>query len=129
MKRLLLVFGLAGLVWSSAEAPLPAADTTVDRLSAPDTTRAIAVEPQAKGRYKRQGDNCIWDTNDTGPNQCTPRTAGRFKKDGNRCYWDGNDRGADQCTPPKGRFKVEGDRCVWAPDDDGANQCNPKQPR
>ena len=27
---------------------------------------------QAKGRYKKQGDNCEWDANDGGPNQCEP---------------------------------------------------------
>jgi len=94
---------------------------------------AVAVtaagEPQTKGRYKKQGSSCVWDANDTGPNQCEPFTAGRFKKEGNNCVWDGNDRGRDQCKPPSGRFKKEGDRCVWTPGDTGPNQCNPRRPR
>ena len=52
----------------------------------------------APGRYKKQGNSCVWDANDNGPNQCTP-TKGRFKKDGNNCYWDANDSGPNQCDP------------------------------
>jgi hypothetical protein len=85
-------------------------------------------DAQKKGRYKKQGDTCVWDSNDTGPNQCTPRTAGRFKKAGNNCVWDANDFGADQCRP-KGRFKKDGDNCVWTANDNGPDQCNPRQPR
>ncbi len=85
--------------------------------------------PQEKGRYKKQGDNCVWDAADSGPNQCTPVTAGRFKKSGDNCVWDAKDRGADQCTPPKGRWKTEGTRCVWDAGDSGPNQCNPRRPR
>jgi hypothetical protein len=88
-----------------------------------------AVDAQQKGRYKKDGDNCVWDANDSGPNQCTPRTAGRFKKDGDKCVWDSNDKGADQCKPPSGRFKKNGDACVWDASDSGPNQCNPRQPR
>jgi hypothetical protein len=84
---------------------------------------------QAKGRYKKDGENCVWDVNDSGPNQCTPQTAGRFKKSGDSCVWDANDRGRDQCTPPSGRWKTQGSRCVWDPKDSGPNQCNPRQPR
>lgn len=84
---------------------------------------------QDKGRYKKDGSNCVWDANDTGPNQCTPRTAGRFKKNGDACVWDAADRGPDQCTPPTGRWKTDGDRCVFDAKDSGPNQCNPRQPR
>ena len=84
---------------------------------------------QDKGRYKKDGSNCVWDANDTGPNQCTPRTAGRFKKNGDACVWDAADRGPDQCTPPSGRWKTEGDRCIYDVKDSGPNQCNPRQPR
>ena len=93
--------------------------------SAPD----VAIEVQAKGRYKRQGDEYQWDANDTGPNQCTPQTEGRFKQEGDKCVWASNDRGPNQCTPKKGRFKKEGDKCVWNGEDSGPNQCNPRQPR
>lgn len=89
----------------------------------------LADGVQQKGRYKQQGDNCVWDANDSGPDQCTPRTAGRFKKEGDKCVWATGDRGPDQCTPPKGRWKQEGDKCVWNPDDEGPNQCNPRRPR
>lgn len=82
-----------------------------------------------KGRYKKEGGNCVWDANDSGPNQCEPRTKGRFKKEGDRCSWESNDSGPDQCTPRGGRFKKEGDRCVWTANDSGPNQCNPREPR
>jgi hypothetical protein len=84
---------------------------------------------QDKGRYKKDGSHCVWDANDSGPNQCTPRTAGRFKKNGDACVWDAADRGPDQCTPPSGRWKTDGDRCVFDARDSGPNQCNPRQPR
>jgi hypothetical protein len=85
---------------------------------------------ERKGRYKKDGANCVWDGNDSGPNQCTPQTQGRFKKGANdSCVWDANDRGPDQCTPRTGRWKEEGGRCVWEPKDSGANQCNPRRPR
>lgn len=85
--------------------------------------------PLLKGRYKKEGNNCVWDANDSGPNQCEPWTRGRFKKDGDRCVWASSDSGPDQCTPRGGRFKKEGDRCVWTANDSGPNQCNPREPR
>ena len=86
-------------------------------------------DPQAKGRYKKQGDKCVWDPNDSGPNQCTPPAPakGRFKKSGNSCVWDANDTGADQCRPAKGRFKREGSSCVWSSTDSGPDQCDPRK--
>ena len=84
---------------------------------------------QQKGRYKQDGEACLWDANDSGPDQCTPRVVGRFKKSGDACVWDAKDKGPDQCQPPSGRWKTEGDRCVWDPKDSGANQCNPREPR
>ena len=82
-----------------------------------------------KGRYKKEDGKCVWDANDSGPNQCEPRTKGRFKKEGDRCVWETADSGPDQCTPPRGRFKKEGDRCVWTANDSGPNQCDPREPR
>ena len=65
-----------------------------------------AADAQAKGRYKKQGDNCVWDATDGGPNQCTPQIKGRFKKGaGDACTWDATDVGDDQCRPPKGRWR------------------------
>ena len=55
---------------------------------------------------RNQGDNCVWDANDGGPDQCTPQVKGRFKRRANdSCAWDANDAGPDQCRPPKGRWK------------------------
>jgi hypothetical protein len=93
------------------------------------TMAAAEGGTQATGRYKKQGANCIWDANDSGPNQCTPLTKGRFKKSGNTCVWDASDNGDDQCRPARGRFKKVGDRCVWNVRDSGPDQCNPRQPR
>jgi hypothetical protein len=93
--------------------------------SAPD---ADAV--QRKGRFKKEGDNCVWNADDSGPNQCAPVTRGRFKKGGDdSCAWDANDNGPDQCTPPTGRWKKGDNRCYWDAKDSGPNQCNPRQPR
>lgn len=77
------------------------------------------------GRFKKQGDRCVWDANDSGPNQCMPVTTGRFKKDGDACVWAATETGADQCRPSKGRFKKEGTNCVWNADDGGPDQCDP----
>ena len=90
---------------------------------------AVATgDAQQKGRYKKNGANCEWDANDTGPNQCTPTTKGRFKKDGDSCRWDANDNGPDQCRPT-GRWKKDGDACNWASGEAGPDQCNPRSPR
>jgi hypothetical protein len=81
-----------------------------------------------KGRYKKEGDLCVWVADDNGPNQCTPRVVGHFKKVGTGCVWDTKQNGADQCRP-KGRFKKDGENCTWTADDNGPDQCNPRQPR
>ena len=77
------------------------------------------------GRYKKQGERCLWDEKDTGPNQCAPVTAGRFKKDGEACVWVAGEAGGDQCRPSRGRFKQDGSACVWTRDDNGPDQCDP----
>lgn len=84
---------------------------------------------QQKGRYKVDGESCVWDANDSGPDQCTPQIAGRFKKSGDDCQWDPKDRGPDQCRPASGRWKTEGERCVWEAKDSGPDQCNPRRRR
>jgi hypothetical protein len=83
---------------------------------------------QKKGRWKKEGDKCVYVANDSGPNQCEPPLKGRFKKDGNKCVWEADDSGPDQCEAHHGRFKKRA-ACVWAPNDNGPNQCDPKQPR
>ena len=132
----------AGLAASVAVVTLVASGISVDLTSAPPSVRSEAivargasaygtVAAQEKGRFKQEGDNCVWDANDGGPNQCTPMTPGRFKKGGDdSCTWDANDKGPDQCKPPKGRWKQGGDgSCSFDPKDDGPNQCNPRRAR
>jgi len=108
-------------------APLGGRDTWVSAASAFDITAAV----QQKGRFKKEGDNCVWNAEDSGPNQCAPVTRGRFKKGGDdSCTWDANDNGPDQCTPPSGRWKKgDNDRCYWDAKDSGPNQCNPRHAR
>ena len=79
------------------------------------------------GRYKKQGNRCVWDATDSGPNQCTPVAVGRFKEQGGTCLWVAKETGADQCKPAKGRFKKEGTACVWNATDSGPNQCDPRR--
>ncbi len=97
--------------------------TLVTTIAVSITTIGIA-SVDAAGRYKKEGQRCVWDPTDTGPNQCTP-PSGRYKKVGTGCVWDAKDAGPDQCTPPKGRFKKDGDRCVWDANDSGTDQCRP----
>ena len=52
----------------------------VARVIFPALLVALAVasgDAQQKGRFKKQGANCEWDANDTGPNQCTPSMQNR----------------------------------------------------
>jgi hypothetical protein len=132
----------AGLVACTAVAAFVAGTIGTDLRSTPRSARTDAamvsvagaygtVSAQEKGRFKQEGDNCVWDANDGGPNQCTPITRGRFKKGGDdSCTWDANDNGPDQCKPPKGRWKQGGDgSCSFDPKDDGPNQCNPRRAR
>lgn len=83
--------------------------------------------PQAKGRYKQQGNICEWNATDDGPNQCEPIVKGRFKKGANdACTWDSSEVGADQCRPAKGRWKKDPKSCAWDGNDSGPDQCNPR---
>ena len=50
------------------------------------------------GRWKIQGDQCVFDPNDSGPDQCAA-TMGRWKVEGDACIFDPNDSGPDQCRP------------------------------
>lgn len=124
-----LVLAIAVSAAASANGRQAGDSDVTDHLYASDSSREAPGETQKRGRYKRQGDNCEWDVNGSGPNQCTPQTKGRFKKAGDNCAWDVNDNGPDQCKPKKGRFKKEGDMCVWNANDSGPQQCNPRQPR
>ena len=89
---------------------------------------AGATAAGGAGRYKRDGNKCVWDAKDTGPDQCHPAVSGRFKKNGDSCTWAAGEKGEDQCTPSKGRFKRNGDACEWNATDSGPNQCDPRQP-
>jgi hypothetical protein len=128
-SRLFLFAGLLAVAvslatFATAHAPAFASA----RVASMDSTNASAAVQQ-KGRYKREGDTCIWDSNDNGPNQCEPRIKGRFRKVANdACAWDGNDLGADQCRPAKGRWKAgPDDACAWDAGDTGPDQCNPRR--
>ena len=123
---------VAAFIAGSIRADLtPTARPGTDVVIASDAGANTTVSAQEKGRFKQQGNDCIWDANDGGPNQCTPLTPGRFKKGGDdACTWDANDKGPDQCKPPKGRWKQGGDgSCSFDPKDDGPNQCNPRRAR
>jgi hypothetical protein len=130
-KGLMTLTTFAALIVASAAIHLFAAPpgTHDPRVTAALSARdADAI--QKKGRFKKEGDNCVWNADDSGPNQCAPVTRGRFKKGGNdSCTWDANDNGPDQCTPPTGRWKKGNNRCYWDPKDSGPNQCNPREAR
>jgi hypothetical protein len=133
-KSLMTLTTLATLIVASAAvihlfAAPPGMRTHDARLTAAASAPDADVL-QRKGRFKKEGDNCVWNAEDSGPNQCAPVTRGRFKKGGNdSCTWDANDNGPDQCTPPSGRWKKGDNRCYWDPKDSGPNQCNPREAR
>ena len=90
------------------------------------TFAAVASAGDGPGRYKKEGNKCVWNATDDGPNQCTPVVVGHFKGTAQACTWV-SQNGADQCQPAKGRFKVDGKRCYWDAKDDGPNQCDPRK--
>jgi pimeloyl-ACP methyl ester carboxylesterase len=89
------------------------------------------LPPPPSGRYKLIDAQCVWDPNDSGPDQCSPLPPpGRYKFDGfGVCYWEPNDYPPDQCSPPApptGRFKLDGNGgCYWDSNDSGPDQCVP----
>jgi hypothetical protein len=96
----------------------------------PPAPPPTAPTPPPTGRYKLTGGGCVWDPNDSGPDQCSPAPPpGRFKLDGwGNCYWEPNDFPPDQCAPPPlvtGRYKLGPAGCYWDPNDGGPNQCTP----
>src|SRR5262245_29938197 len=93
-----------------------------NRVASAAAAGSVSDGLQQKGRFKKEGDNCVWNAEDSGPNQCAPVTRGRFKKGGDdSCAWDANDNGPDQCTPRTGRWKKGDDRCYWDAKDSGPN--------
>jgi hypothetical protein len=131
IRRIILpgLLAIAASLGASAAGGGRASDLGVNPFPAvSNSSRESAGETQNKGRFKKQGDACVWDANDSGPNQCTPtaRARGRFKGTGDNCVWHANDRGPDQCRPKTGRFKKDGDKCVWNASDSGPDQCKPK---
>jgi hypothetical protein len=119
-------------------------------INAVDAGRSlVAVEkdqPQtagtSSGRFKAIDGTCVFDPNDSGPDQCTPAvvvpgnppSGGRFKAGpGGTCVFVPNDAGPNQCTPSgtsstppsNGRFKAIDGTCVFDPNDAGPNQCTP----
>jgi hypothetical protein len=110
--------------------------------------KETAGSTPSSGRFKASPDGtCIFDPNDSGPNQCTPAvvipgnppSGGRFKAGpGGSCVFVPNDGGPNQCTPAgtpstppstspsSGRFKASPDgTCVFDSNDSGPNQCTP----
>jgi hypothetical protein len=124
-----------GLSAALAACALAGAMSMEARGATPASGIAASLRPEASvpapatGRYKKSGKACVWDANDSGPNQCTPLAEGRFSRKGRACVWDAAGRGANQCRPTIGRFKKEGDTCVWSATDTGRNQCDPRQPK
>jgi hypothetical protein len=123
--------------------------TQPSSVNAVDAGRSlVAAQKQSatgtsSGRFKASPDGtCIFDPNDSGPDQCTPAvvvpgnppSGGRFKAqpDGS-CVFVPNDGGPNQCTPAgftttppsSGRFKLVDGTCVFASGDLGPNQCTP----
>ena len=67
-----------------------------------------ATSSPSSGRFKSIDGTCVFDPNDSGPDQCTPAVV-----------IPGN-------PPSGGRFKAEPDgTCVFVPNDGGPNQCTP----
>jgi hypothetical protein len=97
----------------------------------PSSEPPPSSSPPPTGRYKLVDSQCVWEPNDSGPDQCSPALppSGRYKYDGwGVCYWEPNDSGPDQCSPspPPGRYKLDGSGgCYWDANDDGPNQCVP----
>jgi len=81
----------------------------------------------AAGRYKKDGAKCVWDSKDSGPNQCSPVVVGHFRRIGRNCTWDASGPGDDECRPSSGRFKKERAGCVWTATDNGPDQCDPHE--
>jgi hypothetical protein len=64
---------LAGTVLAGVSgARVKANDENVASLRAGGSGR-VAAAAQRKGRYKLEGGTCVWELNDSGPNQCNPR--------------------------------------------------------
>lgn len=84
---------------------------------------AIAASCSPTGRWKINGGQCEFVSNESGPNQCV---LGRYKyiDAGLTCRWDPYDYGGDQCQPTNGRKKLDGARCYWDPTDSGPDQCS-----
>ena len=136
MTRRSILFTLPSvMLFALAASAGPAATrgATPSPRAAVRTTTGASVDAaaQAKGRYKKGGNSCRWDADDSGPNQCEPMIKGRFTKGANdACTWDATSLGADECRPAKGRWKSGGDNsCAWNADDSGPDQCDPRKAR
>jgi pimeloyl-ACP methyl ester carboxylesterase len=119
------LLNVAGVVKRDPASPPPTLDPP------PGTSPPPPPPPSPSGRYKIIDTQCVWDPNDSGPDQCSPLPPpGRYKLDGfGGCYWEPNDYPPDQCSPPAdptGRFKLDGSGgCYWDPNDSGPDQCAP----
>ena len=95
---------IAAFVLVSAGADLRSADRpdSIGPAISSESPGAAAYPVQAKGRYKKEGDNRVWGANDRGPDQCTP-ARGRWKKGGTGRVWDSKDSAPNQCNPRQPR--------------------------
>ena len=92
--------------------------TLVTTIAVSITTIGLAWV-DAAGRYKKEGQRCVWDPNDTGPNQCTP-PSGRYKVG----TWD-QGRGAGPVHTAEGALQEGWRPCVWDANDSGTDQWRP----
>ena len=66
---------------------------------------------QQKGRYKKEGERCVWNSEDSGPNQCTPALRGRFKKSGDALTGQATyEHSMGKGTVALQNLKVDGDK-------------------
>jgi hypothetical protein len=68
------------------------------------------------GRWKAgSGDECYFDENDTGPDQCDP-VAGRWENGSSSCEWNPAGSGENECEPPDAEtvcyYQGEPDTCA-----------------
>lgn len=57
--------------------------------------------PWVAGHFRKVGNACAWN-GAPGGDECRP-AKGRWKVSGDNCTWDANDTGGDQCNPRKAK--------------------------
>ena len=81
---------------------------------------AVAVsDAQQKGRYKKQGANCEWDANDTGPNQCTPARVRPLEEGRRRVHVERQRLRSRSVQPAPGAVAIPATTPEWYRNDSG----------